>query len=231
MDRAYDNYRVSHVEHIMSERALPTTLRQLRPLLPPKGGQLLELGCGSGELLSALRSDGFADAKGADSSTDQVREAQRRGVDVVQQDLLEFLQEGKADTDVIIAIDVLEHMSKEKLIDVLEAVYARLRPGGIFIARVPNPQCPFGGAIGFGDVTHQTLLAPLAMQQVLRLANLLPETLIAASPGRFGWRSSIRFVLWLAQQRIFRFMFEIESGAGTQTTFSLNYLVKASRPQ
>ena len=56
----------------------------------------------------------------------------------------------------ITATDVLEHFTKPEVLATFDEVAAALRPGGVFVARVPNAVSPLGGTIRNGDFTHQT---------------------------------------------------------------------------
>lgn len=225
MKRAYDQYRTTHADFLRGPRATAENLHQLLGLLEPyKGGAILEIGCGGGELIAALRNIGFSNVIGVDGSEEQVSAAKASGIPVMFGDVTEFLMKTENLFDVILAIDLLEHLEAEDLLDTTLSAFDCLAPGGIFVARLPNPQSPFGGAIAFGDLTHRTHLAPSAALQLFRLSGFLEIEILPCSPAPAGWRRYVRRKLWRVQQRVFRLMFSIESGLKTQTVFSLTYL-------
>lgn len=226
MERAYDKYRSTHSNHLRSDGVTEETLYQLLPLLGGRRNQrIVELGCGGGELLSALMGRGYNDVIGVDFSPEQVESAAQLGIAVVAGDAESFLRDLEGPPGVILAIDLLEHIDLEELLDLVQCSFDRLTTGGLLIARLPNPQSPFGGAVAFGDLTHRTHLAPTAAQQLLRLAGFSEIVVLPCAPAPAGWRRSVRQLLWKGQQRLFRAMFSIESGLDTQTVFSMNFLV------
>jgi len=100
---------------------------------------VLDVGCGAGEMLEILRDEGVA-ASGVDITADMVAEARGRGLEVYQADAVEYLR-GLPENSLgsIVAIQVIEHLPIELLVQMLELAASRLRPGGVFIAETPNP--------------------------------------------------------------------------------------------
>jgi SAM-dependent methyltransferase len=102
---------------------------------PPVGARLLDVGCGTGANLAALR-DALQDADivGLDPS-DRAREVcKRRGFATIAAAATE-MPFGDATFDVVTALDVLEHVADDgRAVTELQRV---LRPGGIAIVTVP----------------------------------------------------------------------------------------------
>ncbi len=129
---------------------------------------VLDLGCGRGELLLMLRDAGVA-ASGVDSDPALVRAAQRRGLEVVEGDVLDILMEQpEGHLGAITAIHLLEHLESGRLLRVLQEARRALRPGGVFLAECPNPlSLRVGAALFWRDPTHVRPLLPDVLELFL----------------------------------------------------------------
>jgi 2-polyprenyl-3-methyl-5-hydroxy-6-metoxy-1,4-benzoquinol methylase len=184
------------------------------PLLAGLGSdaRVLELGCGSGELLEFLRRSGFTGARGVDLSPEQTAIAQRKGLDARLQDARDALREGELGLEAVIAIDFLEHFSVDEIFELLEKVMASLCPGGRLILRTPNGGALLGGHVIYGDISHLTIFAPTSLRQTLRLAGF-DEIVIRSCPpshGTLGGR--VRAPLWRAIAAGASVLHRIETG-------------------
>jgi SAM-dependent methyltransferase len=116
-----------------------TTLSERYLDLLASSPPVLDVGCGRGELLSALAERGVA-CSGVDLDAGMVAEARVAGLDITAGDgvaHLRSLPEGSLGS--IIAVHVVEHLPLHALLDLLELAATRLRPGGILVAETPNP--------------------------------------------------------------------------------------------
>ncbi len=132
---------------------------------------VLDLGCGRGELLLMLREAGV-EAAGVDGDAALAGAGRRRGLDVVEGDVLEVLQTlGEASRGSVTAFHLFEHLAPETLAAVLAEVRRVLRPGGLLIAECPNPHSlRVGGSLFWQDPTHQRPLLPETLELFLRAA-------------------------------------------------------------
>jgi len=166
--RAFEDRHRGTRESIQErQRAYLAFLGPLAQLLP--GAVLADLGCGRGEWLELVRSEGWA-AQGVDLDEGMLRACRDLGLDVRQGDALAYLQ-GLPDASVAVvsAFHVAEHLP----FDVLQALTAEalrvLRPGGLLVLETPNPENLVVGSSGFYmDPTHARPLPPL-------LLSFLPE--------------------------------------------------------
>jgi 2-polyprenyl-3-methyl-5-hydroxy-6-metoxy-1,4-benzoquinol methylase len=97
-------------------------------------GTLLDVGCGSGELLEAARDRGW-DVVGVEVVEQSVDAARKRGIDV-KHGLLQESGLPERHYDVVSAFHVLEHMSEGT--DFLKLLARWVRPGGYLCIEVPN---------------------------------------------------------------------------------------------
>lgn len=100
---------------------------------------ILDVGCGAGGLLAALREAGI-EGCGVDLDAGMVAEAQAAGLDVVDGDGLAYLAALDDESlGAITAIHVIEHLEFPDLCRFLDLASAKLRPGGVLVCETPNP--------------------------------------------------------------------------------------------
>jgi 2-polyprenyl-3-methyl-5-hydroxy-6-metoxy-1,4-benzoquinol methylase len=141
--------------------------RLLRPLVAslPRDARILDIGCGSGGLLQYLGKLGFTAATGIDVSAEQVAIAARRGVKAEVGDLFDVLERSPDTFDGVIAIDLIEHLTKQELSRFGTLLHAALRPGGIVLLQTPNGEGVGCGHIVYGDLTHETIFNESSLNQ------------------------------------------------------------------
>ena len=121
-----------------------------------------------GTLVKRLGEWGYRTVIGVDTSSEQVARAGELGVaNVIEADLFTFLADNPSSFDIVLAIDVLEHLTKAEVLEALAGIRRALRGRGVLIVRVPNAQSPFSGRFRYGDFTHQTSFTQHSIRQVL----------------------------------------------------------------
>lgn len=102
---------------------------------------VLELACGRGEFLTLLSEHGIP-CEGVDRDEGMTAAARAAGHDVTLADALDFVREAEPETyDGVFCAHVLEHLQPEQVSELVEGIGRILRPGGQFVAVVPNPAC------------------------------------------------------------------------------------------
>lgn len=109
-DHLYEAYVSQHVGHYGDGPTGLVFRRDIPPLLPPEGGSVVDLGCGRGQLVQLLPTDGY-DAEGMDISPEQTALAHAEGVTrACRGDFCAILAERPARCAAITATDLLEHL-------------------------------------------------------------------------------------------------------------------------
>lgn len=135
---------------------------------------IAEIACGHGSFLYWLKSAGYTTVSGIDSSPEQVAFAKLVG-SVVEQDeaLLWLARQPAGRLAAIIAIDLVEHISKDDFMELLHLAHAALVPGGSLILRLPNGDSPFVGMNLFNDITHVWTYTPNALNSLAQMHGFL----------------------------------------------------------
>jgi O-antigen chain-terminating methyltransferase len=126
---------------------------------------VIDLGCGRGEWLEILKAAGI-NARGVERNRVAIEQCRELGLDVVEDDLIGHLR-GLADASAsaITGFHVIEHVSIDALVTLLDEVLRVLRPGGVAIFETPNPENVLVGSNFFYlDPTHKHPLPSELMQ-------------------------------------------------------------------
>jgi SAM-dependent methyltransferase len=153
-------------------RGSPDSVRtKLDDYLPIFAGatDVIDLGCGRGEFLAALRAAGVS-SRGVDDNDGMVAAAQELGLDVIRGDALAYVT-ALPDESIggAIATQVIEHMEPGYLLRLLEALSRALRRGAPIVLETINPQCWFAFFSSYiRDLTHVRPVHPETLQYLLR---------------------------------------------------------------
>ncbi|HEY3381034.1 MAG TPA: methyltransferase domain-containing protein [Vicinamibacterales bacterium] len=137
------------------------------PLLS-EAGDVVDLGCGRGEFLQALKEHGIT-ARGVDLNMEMVARCHALGLDVTQADGLDFLA-ALPDESVgaVFAAQVVEHLPPDRLLHLLDLVRAKLRPGGRVVLETVNPACWAAFFSSYiRDITHVRPIHPDTLRFLL----------------------------------------------------------------
>jgi 2-polyprenyl-3-methyl-5-hydroxy-6-metoxy-1,4-benzoquinol methylase len=110
----------------------------LEDTLAPRGGKLLDIGCGTGNFLTAARDAGY-EVTGIELDRNAARFAKERlGLqNILPLTISEFAeQHAEEQFDVVTFFEVLEHQAAP--VEFLQMVKARVKPGGVIALSVPN---------------------------------------------------------------------------------------------
>jgi 2-polyprenyl-3-methyl-5-hydroxy-6-metoxy-1,4-benzoquinol methylase len=197
---------------------------------PDREARILDLACGHGAYLYFLLSAGYTNVAGVDVSSEQVSLAHKLGIGEVEcGDILSFLRNGQnASVDVVLMIDVLEHLTSEEMFEILDQVFRVLRSGGTCIAHVPNAEGLYGMRVRYGDLTHERAFAPRSAEQLFRTTGFLDVICFEDQPEMHGLKSIIRRALWKVGTLPHRLLLAAETGS-RRFILSQNMLVIARK--
>ena len=82
------------------------------------------------------------------------------------------------------------------MFDLLDEVVQALRPGGLFLAVVPNSLSPFGGRVRYGDIMHEQSFTPGSIVQICAIVGLEPVAILERGPVVHGLKSAVRWIIW-----------------------------------
>ena len=205
-------------------------LKRLRDWLPPdKNAKCLDLGCGDGRFLRALRSAGYSDVSGVDLVPQVVDLARRAGVQVTRADLREYLVESREYFDLITAFDVIEHFGKDEVFEVLRLIWKRLKPGGKFILQTPNALSPWASSLRYGDLTHEVIYSPTALASLLRHTGFAKIETRHVRPYFHGLKSVIWWPLWRAVLLGYAAWNLAETGSLLGGVYTRNMMLRATK--
>lgn len=175
-DEVYQVYLSRHYAHLNRldamgyELAALTYARTWERLLPAERDILcLDIGCGAGQFLYYLRSRGFKNIVGVDRSVENVELAKQMGFTVIYRDAIEFLKEELGTTrryGLISILDVIEHLTKEELWNLLNLIYQVLQDGGCVLVKTVNASSLIGLYGRYMDITHEMAFTEETLEQI-----------------------------------------------------------------
>jgi len=201
----YDNYvtsgqagkRISHDAETQFSSNKPYIEKTIRQHVPKdRNIRIVDLGCGHGGWLYFLKKHGYTNIAGVDISGEQVKMAHDLGISEVQHGDLESFLDGESQIDLILLMDILEHLEFDETDLLLRKVFSKLDTGGKLIIHVPNGEGLFGQRIRYGDLTHETCFTPKSMKQLLTPIGFREVQCLEDRPIVHGLKSFARRVLW-----------------------------------
>lgn len=159
---------------------------------------VVDLGCGYGPLLHFLKDSGYTNLIGVESSDEQVQLSKQIGLNCVERsELMPWLLARDAQSlDVVCAVDVFEHLTRQEMFDALDEIVRVLRPGGTLLLHVPNAEGLFGMRMRYGDLTHEQAFTQYTMRQALNAVGFRTVECYGDKPLVHGVKSAVRAAIW-----------------------------------
>ncbi len=129
---------------------------------------VLDIGCGRGEFLEIMKNKGIR-ARGIDVDEDMINFCKSKGLDVELKDAIEYLCEiDDKSLDGIFISQVVEHLSPDYLINMLNLCNRKMKYGFHIIIETVNPLSLFSFANFYIDLSH---IKPVHPQTLMFLLN------------------------------------------------------------
>jgi SAM-dependent methyltransferase len=164
-----------------------------------KGTRVLELGFGNGGFGVWSTSQG-AEWVGTELDVELVERACKWGLRAFSGVDLNGGPRQYAPYDLIVAWDVIEHVPRSDLPNLLAECRSLLSPNGALLGRVPSGDSPFSAAIQSGDLTHSPALGSAAIRYLAHRCGFPRVEIRGAAFPIFGFgavsairRSTVRF--------------------------------------
>jgi 2-polyprenyl-3-methyl-5-hydroxy-6-metoxy-1,4-benzoquinol methylase len=132
---------------------------------------ILDLGCGMGHFLNFLEVEGYSNYLGVDISEENIEFCKKNGFNVEKGNIFDFLKKSPDTYDAIIMNDIIEHLEKIEIVNLLKIIFQKLNNGGRLIIKAPNASNPImASSSRYCDFTHEVLFTEESLSQVLRIS-------------------------------------------------------------
>lgn len=161
-------------EKLKQRRFVEYKTRFIEPFFPKDTSiKILDVGCGYGLFVNTCQKLGYVNCEGVDLDRSYTNYADYSLAikNITTSDLFDHLETKKdGHYDVITAFNIIEHIKKEKIQTLLNLIYKKITPGGIFIMEVPNADSPLGIHTFFTDLTHEFAFSRKLALRLLHIA-------------------------------------------------------------
>lgn len=126
---------------------------------------VLDIGCGMGFAMLALKARGYRSVRGIDIDRSQIEACRRRQLDVeLITEIGLYLADHPQRFGLVTMLDVLEHIPPAQQIQTLRQILDALAPGGTLIIRVPNANSIIAPRWQYQDFTHHCSFTELSIR-------------------------------------------------------------------
>ncbi|HZW23317.1 class I SAM-dependent methyltransferase [Noviherbaspirillum sp.] len=162
---------------------LKVYLPYLEPLRGDAAARIVDVGCGRGEWLELLGSEGFK-ALGVDMNAAMVSACRERGLAAECDDAIAYLRrQPEGSVAAVTGFHIIEHLPFETLVALFDAALHALRKDGLIIFETPNPENLMVGACNFyTDPTHLHPVVPAVAEFMVRQRGFARAELLRLHP-------------------------------------------------
>jgi len=138
--------------------------------------RVLDVACGAGIFLDCLRTAGI-DALGVERDSMIAEYGAGMGLDIINQDAMEYLGNTGDSFDGIYCSHFVEHLPIETVQELIGLLYQRLLPGGLLVLVFPDPESIRSQLLGFWrDPEHVRFYHPELVSSIATVAGFSLES-------------------------------------------------------
>ena len=178
-NRIYDSYisnifKEAHVLQGEMELQYKYYRKNYGKYLPAdRNARILELGTGMGHFYYFLRKSGYLKYEGVDLSKENIAYVKNNinpKCRIYRMDICEFLRRADREKyDVVVMNDVIEHLTKDEIFEVLDGVREVLKKDGVFLIKTLNMANPMVSTAGrYIVIDHEIGFTETSIREVLR---------------------------------------------------------------
>jgi 2-polyprenyl-3-methyl-5-hydroxy-6-metoxy-1,4-benzoquinol methylase len=188
---------------------------------------VLEVGFGNGAFLTFCKKNKW-EVYGIEAQEELVKLALNKGINAKKGPISQQYKNNSF--DLIVAIDVLEHLTNNEISSTLKIMKKKLKPNGIILARFPNGDSPLGLKLQNGDITHKTFIGS---EKAKYFASLIDSEIVSleGEVTAFDFNGSLNFIksavkyLMLSVRRIINIFLNLFFYDGTYKHYTSSNLV------
>jgi len=194
-----------------------------------KEAAIADLACGGGILLHFLKKRGYTNIVGVDISPEKVGISRQVTPNVTEGSVFDFLDVHTGCFDLMTALNIIEHLPKDKTLAFLNRCNLALKAGGRLILMTPNADTPFGLSMRYGDFTLETTFNPGSLAYLLKLSNFIEMESRETGPVPWGYSllSTLRYAAWKVVRQGVRIYNCIETGGPGSNVFTRVFTISA----
>jgi 2-polyprenyl-3-methyl-5-hydroxy-6-metoxy-1,4-benzoquinol methylase len=180
---AHRKYMSNFYSSAFEQDLVDAATRLQKPLRDLK---ILDFGCGMGLLLSFCRDLGITNLRGFEIDANQAKIARELGLAIENSnDPSNWLSECTEKFDVILSIDVIEHIEPGHADVTLKAMRRLLEDSGTLIVTVPNANSSVAARWRYIDLTHRTSFTEHSLRHLLLSSGFSAVTVKESEIVRF----------------------------------------------
>ena len=203
-----------------------------------RSARILDFGCGWGNLLMSLWAAGYRNLEGVElvEGQSEVAEKASAGRAFIRcVDGAEYLAEKIGCYDLIILSDVIEHIPKGAVVQVLRTIHCSLKPGGRLYIKTPNMASILASYSRYMDITHAAGYTEQSIVQLLDQTGFADHLFIEERLRQLSaWRPWTPWrglgLAGLANAALHNFLYHLRRQYPKPKTFAFNLEVVSSKP-
>lgn len=197
---ATERHRADEASFDLAKQSYTYNFKKFLPL--DKESKIIDLGCSEGIALDWLQGLGYVNIIGVDTDDVALEQARKRvnklnPDNFLCMDALEYLQQCEdSSVDFIMMMNVIEHIPKSAIIEIMREVKRVLKNSGAFLAQTGNWENPLNIGLFTRDFTHEVMYTKNSLKQLMVMSNFsLDQIETGALSYEASFKNYIRGVL------------------------------------